>query len=205
MLKKIDRHTLNLSSNRIKPILGMTAEKADSFHIDKAIDKQLTKSDHLIHPLGVWEIFPINRLLQENKAILGDNSVLEGSSIMNHLAGCSYAGVLAATIGVWLEKKVDALFADNEYLKAVILDAIGSEAAENTIDILNTWFLEEQGLVQGQYTKRYSPGYGDWNIEIQRDLLSLAKAERIGMKVNDASILIPRKSVTAVVGFKENR
>ena len=51
---------------------------------------------------------------------------------------------------------------------------------------------------------RFSPGYGDFSIEHQRDITSvLDTARRIGLTVTDSLMLAPMKSVTAVIGVAE--
>jgi hypothetical protein len=50
---------------------------------------------------------------------------------------------------------------------------------------------------------RYRPGYGDWSLEAQAELCALTDAEQIGVRVNEAYALLPRKSITGVVGWRE--
>ena len=53
-------------------------------------------------------------------------------------------------------------------------------------------------------TTRYSPGYGDLPIGIQRNFIRLLDTvRRIGLNVSDSGIMIPRKSVTAIIGISE--
>ena len=48
---------------------------------------------------------------------------------------------------------------------------------------------------------RYSPGYGDLPLSIQRPLLDLLNAQRaIGLTLTPTNLMVPRKSVTAVMG-----
>ena len=51
-------------------------------------------------------------------------------------------------------------------------------------------------------TMRYSPGYGDWDLTVQAELLRLVGAEAISVTCTETSILQPRKSVTAVIGWE---
>lgn len=52
---------------------------------------------------------------------------------------------------------------------------------------------------------RFSPGYGDWRLEDQRQLLMLLDcAKRIGLTLTDGYMLTPIKSVTAVIGLTED-
>jgi len=51
-------------------------------------------------------------------------------------------------------------------------------------------------------TMRYSPGYGDWDLTVQKELLGMVEAKSIGVTCTDTFILQPRKSVTAVIGWE---
>ena len=69
-----------------------------------------------------------------------------------------------------------------------------ADAAEQT--------LRNEEREEGQFlTGRFSPGYGDYPIAVQNDLLRLLDAPRkIGLCATPAHLLTPRKSVTAVLG-----
>lgn len=48
---------------------------------------------------------------------------------------------------------------------------------------------------------RLSPGYGKWDLAEQRVLLSLLPSERIGVSLNESSMIVPRKSISFCVGM----
>jgi cobalamin-dependent methionine synthase I len=51
---------------------------------------------------------------------------------------------------------------------------------------------------------RYSPGYGDLGIENNKGILDVLSAQRnIGLTITDSGIMIPRKSVVAIMGVSE--
>ena len=50
-------------------------------------------------------------------------------------------------------------------------------------------------------TPRYSPGFGDWPLPVQRELADLCEADQIGIQLNDSFLMSPRKSVSAVFGL----
>ena len=51
-------------------------------------------------------------------------------------------------------------------------------------------------------TIRYSPGYGDFPLSFQKEILDFLDAYRkIGLSVTPNYIMIPRKSITAVLGI----
>ena len=55
---------------------------------------------------------------------------------------------------------------------------------------------------QGYMMKwRFSPGYGDWPIQQQPEILELAKGSVIGVSLTESLMLMPRKSITAIIGL----
>ena len=51
---------------------------------------------------------------------------------------------------------------------------------------------------------RFSAGYGDLSLSVQKDIFSVLDcARKIGLTLNDSLIMSPSKSVTAVVGISD--
>ena len=62
-------------------------------------------------------------------------------------------------------------------------------------------FLPPSGRRAAFFTGRFAPGYGDLSITIQKDFLFAVDAPRkIGLTVSAGGILLPQKSVTAILG-----
>ena len=119
------------------------------------------------------------------------------------LKGEQRAGLGICTIGPALEEKVKKLMSTGQEPEGYILDAVGSVAAEAAADVVNAricHWAEAQGL---QATPRFSPGYGDWSLEDQREIFDLLPADRIGMSLNQSCMMIPRKSVSFAVTFTD--
>ena len=54
----------------------------------------------------------------------------------------------------------------------------------------------------GDVTGRFSPGYGDLSLSVSCDILRLVDAERrLGIRMA-GSLMIPKKSITAIMGVK---
>ena len=50
---------------------------------------------------------------------------------------------------------------------------------------------------------RFSPGYGDWALSAQRELLRMLDASRtVGVSLTDTMLMVPSKSVSAVIGVR---
>ena len=65
--------------------------------------------------------------------------------------------------------------------------------------------LSEEVRLAGKYlTNRYSPGYGDLPLEVQKPLLEYLNAGRaIGLTLTATNLMVPRKSVTAILGISD--
>ena len=125
---------------------------------------------------------------------------LQSRDLGRNLAGCSKVALLAATIG----PQIDALIRRHSSLDPVyasILQATGAMYIEELVDLVNSE-IKRIAAAQGLKTKpRYSPGYGDVPLQVQKDFFRLLPCTRIGLTLMDTLIMAPEKSVTAFVGL----
>ena len=125
---------------------------------------------------------------------------LQSRDLGRNLEGCSQVALLAATIG----PQVDALIRRHSSLDPVyasILQATGAMYIEELVDLVNSE-IKKIAAAQGLKTKpRYSPGYGDVPLQVQKDFFRLLPCTRIGLTLMDTLIMAPEKSVTAFVGL----
>ncbi|MBQ9956061.1 MAG: 5-methyltetrahydrofolate--homocysteine methyltransferase [Ruminococcus sp.] len=131
----------------------------------------------------------------------GMSTPLKGSDIKEHLKGCTRAVIIASTLSSEADKLIrQAQIRD--MTEALAVDALCSSAIEQVCDRAEEEiFRNAQGIY---HTTRYSPGYGDFPIDMQKDILSFLDAtRRIGLTVTDSSLLVPTKSVTAIIGVSE--
>lgn len=66
--------------------------------------------------------------------------------------------------------------------------------------------IKKQASQQGYLTlPRFSPGYGQWDITVQPAILHLANADEIHVVATESCMLLPRKSITAIIGLTANQ
>lgn len=150
-------------------------------------------------PRTVWRSLPL-----EGTHPVGTEVTLRGADIRRHLSGCDQVILLAATLGPEVERLL--LRAQiRDMAQALILDSCASAAIEAVCDRLEGE-LRQRLAGQGRYlTDRFSPGYGDFPLEQQPDLCRLLDTQRrIGLALSASGIMIPRKSVTAVLGVADS-
>ena len=111
---------------------------------------------------------------------------------------------MAATLGADVEQLLMHVQV-SDMARALILDSCASAAVENLCDNLEA-DLRTQVEAEGCYlTDRFSPGYGDLPLALQGDFCALLDTQRrIGLTVSESSLLIPRKSVTALIGVADH-
>lgn len=194
--------SLTLSDLNIDEVLrymGVPPEKADSGTCALARDcaLQLTRE---VRPRWIYRICSLS---PESGGMRVDNRLLlTGRDIKTHLEGCSRAALFALT----LSAGADGLIRRTEPVdmaRAYALDCCATAAVEHLCDQAEQ---QLQAMFPGCcFPFRYSPGYGDLPLDIQSNLLDLLDApRRIGLTCSSSSILIPRKSVTAILGISEH-
>lgn len=148
-------------------------------------------------PGVIWRRFRV----EDGCHIAGTSLTLEGEDIRRHLEGCEEAILMAATLGLGVESALMRMEV-MDMAKALIMDSCASTAIENVCDNLESELremVEKEGLF---LTDRFSPGYGDLPIGQQRSFCEVLNTQRrMGLAVSGSGIMIPRKSVTAILGI----
>ena len=138
--------------------------------------------------------------IHENGLIIGGIN-FEGNDIKKHLEGCSKAVLMAVTVSAEADKMIRQLSVNN-MTEALAVDCLCSSAVEQVCNKAETEIFSQ---IKAPYrTWRFSAGYGDLPIAVQKDILYFLNAQRrIGLTVTESCLLMPSKSVTAVVGISE--
>ncbi len=154
----------------------------------KLILEQKNKLPRLLEPAAVYAIIDYN---QTNKHPIFDHA--------QKVALC------VCTIGPKLEKEVESLTKKNELLQAFILDALGSEAAEE-VAIQSDKMLAEKAREMNLWpSKRFSPGYGKWDITEQRFIFCILPGQDIGVSLRESCMMVPRKSISFRINFYKEK
>ena len=174
----------------------VTDPEADTL-ISEAIGHYEKESE----PRSVYRTFPVS--VEDDLIHIGDD-VLESKALARNLKGCSEAVLFAATIGPACDRLVKRAEIKSSAL-AACYQATGAAAVEAYCDMLNDKITEE-ARSRGLYSRpRFSPGYGDLNIESQKiwfRLLDITK--KTGISLTDSYLMVPTKSVTAIIGLSSN-
>jgi hypothetical protein len=109
-------------------------------------------------------------------------------------------GAGVCTVGDAIETRVRDLFEAREFPLAVMLDSVGSAAAESLAEYAND-LLCQTAIPDGlKVTNRISPGYAGWDTAEQARLFRLCPGGGIGVSLNAACFMTPAKSISWLVG-----
>ena len=141
--------------------------------------------------------------LAPDGSLAGTSMTPKGNDVRAMLAPCREAVLLAATLGAESEQLLLRMQA-KDAAQALLLDAVLSAAIEAVLDAREE-ALRGELAAQGRYlTDRFSPGYGDMPLAQTREICEVLGAQRaIGLTVSAGGVMIPRKSVTAILGISD--
>ncbi len=158
-------------------------------------EKMLLKE---ITPKYCWSYADISKHTNNKVTLVGYAIELTGNDISACLDDCCGVILMCATLGSNTDKLLRQL-QSRDMAKAVILDAMASAAVEQLCDEAEKEIHER--LENKHFTQRFSPGYGDFPLDVQNEFLSALNAQKvIGLCANSSGMLTPTKSVTAVIG-----
>ena len=156
----------------------------------------------------VLEVIRPAYVYRETDISFGQNGVtaacmpvpMTGKSIADHLKGCTKAVLLAVTLSAEADKLIRQT-AVTDMAESLAVDCLCSAAVEQVCDIAEKEIFSGSNYFR---TWRFSPGYGDLPLELQRDFLLAVNAQRrIGLTATENSLLLPTKSVTAIIGISD--
>jgi len=178
--------------------LGYTSiEKSGAF-----IEQVMALFDELVKdsvPRNIYGIYDLE--LKDKRVVLGKGTVVFNSGhLAGHLAGYRECAVIAVTLGLPVDKKI-SYYQSADMSRAVIYNACANVYVEEVLSYAADQVRKDAKA--GYNTFPFSPGYGDLGLEVQKEIIELLQTEKsIGLYVNERCLLIPEKSITAVIGLK---
>lgn len=166
--------------------------------VDKAEEELL----QVMKPRFVYQCFDLQKN-DDGVGLAGTTLCLRGESIGNHLKECHKAVVMCATLSGNVDKLIRQKELGNMF-EAMATDALSNAAIEQVCDAVELFITAE--YPEYNRTWRFGVGYGDFPLDTQKDFLTVLNAQKtIGVCANDSHILIPRKSVTCVIGLSKKQ
>lgn len=147
----------------------------------------------------IYRIFELS-FADDDRLKIGELEI-ESNSLRKNLAGCKEAILFGATLGIAVDRQIRKYEVMN-MAKAVVLQSCAAALLEEYCDKMQEKLTKICVKGAGNLRPRFSPGYGDFSIVHQRDILKMLDAPKhIGLTMTEGYMLTPTKSVSAVIGI----
>jgi hypothetical protein len=166
-------------------------------------EQALVEGMQLIQPLAIYKILPVQEMSFESFTLAG-NVWITSPFVAQHLAGAQQIALLVCTLGTGLENRIAELSQENPaYIFA--LDGFGSVAA-TTLRVAVCDELKADAQVSGFQTSiPLIPGMKDWPVDVgQPQIFKVLDTARIGVSLNESAQMIPRKSISMMIGLSRS-
>lgn len=179
----------------------MGCKGAQSEAVMALVEDCLAQLGQACEPRHLTAVFPLS--LSADGGIDGGCFRTHSRNLSRNLADCHKIIVFAATLGTGADHLIHK-YSRLEMSRAVVMQAAAAAMIEEYCDQVCSG-LKAEYEARGEYLRpRFSPGYGDFPLECQPALLGALEAgKRIGIKLTDSLLMMPSKSVTAVMGISK--
>ncbi|ARP50089.1 MULTISPECIES: vitamin B12 dependent-methionine synthase activation domain-containing protein [Caproicibacterium] len=165
--------------------------------IRQQVERALELLQKTCTPHWIWASYPVT--VRGNHTFAARLNLVS-QNLAEHLQGCTQVCLFAATLGPAPDRLMQRAAA-SAVTPAAVLQAAAAAMTETFCDEccekLASHFAKESLFLR----PRYSPGYGDLDLSCQDRLLQILDAQkRIGLSCTRSLLLVPTKSVTAIVG-----
>ena len=168
---------------------------------DAVLAARLSAVEHevlaAIRPAAYWQLVPVAGTAASYRV---GSLELASRSLWETIRGCRHAFLFCATLGAG----VDALLRTCGHRSAadlVMAQAVATALIETYCDDCAAQMLQERAICGETLRMRFSPGYGDLPLAVQKPLLAALDAtRRAGITLSEAMLMMPSKSVSAIVG-----
>lgn len=186
---------INIDPKEVAVYLGYYSAK-----IDKNTDNLIAEcTDEFLEAADFRACYTEVSVNSEGEIDLGFTKI-GCSSLKKNLSGCDSAYIFAATTGIESHRLIERNSVISP-LRGIVTDCVGSAAIEAFCNKINLSFKDCECL-----RPRFSPGYGDMPLECQRDIIEfLQTSKNIGMSLTESLMMVPVKSVTAIIGIGKEK
>ncbi|MFH1383134.1 MAG: vitamin B12 dependent-methionine synthase activation domain-containing protein [Chloroflexota bacterium] len=179
---------------------GYRKQQPVSGAVRDVLNREIKEGYQLIAPSAVYNQIDVSRI-GNGMIELVNGSILHLGAFVSDFKGAISVSIAVCTIGPALEERVAELFSQEEFAEALMLDSVGSVAADAVADAVNYRICQQARKLKMQVGTRFSPGYGKWDVSEQKVLFQLCDASAIGVSLNEAYMMKPKKSVSFCVGI----
>ena len=162
--------------------------------------RALEEGGPLLQPRVQARRLLVEDLHHERLKLEGDG-ILSGGLLAQHMGGAQEVVIVLCTVGEALERRAAEVFKEDA-VYGLALDGVGSAGVEALANAACALFEGEATDKDYQVTIPLSPGMVGWPVEQgQPQIFDLLDAGEIGVRLTESMMMVPRKSLTFVLGI----
>lgn len=190
--------TGDINRGEVLRYLGYGTHEADE-RVLELVEQCIAELGREAQPRSLGREYPL--MLREDNMIDAGVFCTKSRNLSRNLKDCDRIIVFAATLGTGADHLIGR-YNRLQMSKAVVMQAAATAMIEEYCDQV-CGKMKAEYETKGDYLRpRFSPGYGDFPLDCQSRLLDCLEAgKRIGIKLTDSLLMMPSKSVTAVMGI----
>lgn len=205
MIQRIEWNNLSLDTSEIYRRIGMPdADSKRSQKLRPVIEKMRLKALGLIEVRCIYDYAPV-KVTGSGEILLVELHPI--NAVTSFFEGAHEVLIAIQTIGFLLEEESTRLYEDGEMLEGMVLDACGTVALDEALELLRGMVVKQVLARDLQTGHNLCPGGYQIPLEAQKILFTLLDAGKIGVTLGDTMLMSPLKSHTLVipVGQKLNK
>lgn len=200
ILEKIE---IDKDSYKLKDAYRYLKIKKDE--LDKDLDNRIKSNFEKI--LEISDIkhygeFRKLEIIDDSNIRLGELKI-NSAGLRKNLKNSAYVYIFGVTLGLGVDRLIHRLSIINS-ADSLIADAIASDIADGCADIINSRVNIEVKKNGYKTYPRFSPGFLDYDLFNQKELIKSLDLNKIGISTTDSGMMVPTKSVTAIIGITRN-
>lgn len=165
------------------------------------VEASLQELEQIGNVKSVYQFFSC-RVEKECEIQIGTMEI-KSKNLAKNLRGCQQVALFGITLGTGVDILIRRYMVI-DMAKALVTQASAAVLLEEACDDLQEKIRKEKAEEQLWIRPRFSPGYGDFDIHHQKDILRMLDThKKIGLSMTDSYMLTPTKSVTALIGICE--
>ena len=179
--------------------LGYKKINPPSDDVAGLIHKSCLKMQSVLVPQAVYAEYELS--VGEDETISFADVSFRSKDLARNLRNCRKVVLFAATIGAQADMIIRRAQISGS-ADAAVMQGCGAMFIESFVDLLNDEIRKDTEARKMRAHPRFSPGYGDVPLTMQKEFFRLLPCEKIGLSLMDTLIMAPEKSVTAFIGLE---
>lgn len=148
-------------------------------------------------------IIALQNVSVRNNKVLFNGQAFHSKNLSYLLKDSQEAALFLVTLGGTITQSIKHLLEQEKPDEAYLLDKIASLLTERYADDTQAHIVQKRRHQSVCPTRRFSPGYGDWDVREQKKIFTLLQPEKIGVQLTRRFMMVPEKSISAIFGIRK--